>query len=156
MATKKDKDSLAESTAKFEDYFKEDLDAIEEELKKSKEYSGIIDKEIEKLSGPSLGANKGSTRYLIDIIENAVALQTQRQGLRKDKFQIKKAIMDYAQKFADDDNAAGSNAEALSDAINKLLEADKAKSLNENITEKSTTNLDLDNAIDDILGDKGD
>ena len=143
---KKNKNSLTENTSKFEEYFKEDLDAIEEELNKSKEYSQIIDSEIRKLSAPALGNNKGSTRYLIDIIENAVALQTQRQGLRKDRVAIKKSIMDYAMKFADDENDNVDNANEIMDALNKLLESDKSST-----SKKPLDNKNLDDEIDNIL-----
>ena len=143
---KKNKNSLTENTSKFEEYFKEDLDAIEEELNKSKEYSQIIDSEIRKLSAPALGTNKGSTRYLIDIIENAVALQTQRQGLRKDRVAIKKSIMDYAMKFADDENDNADNANEIMDALNKLLESDKSST-----SKKPLDNKNLDDEIDNIL-----
>ena len=143
---KKNKNSLTENTSKFEEYFKEDLDAIEEELNKSKEYSQIIDSEIRKLSAPALGNNKGSTRYLIDIIENAVALQTQRQGLRKDRVAIKKSIMDYAMKFADDENDSANNSNEIMDALNKLLESDKSST-----SKKPLDNKNLDDEIDNIL-----
>lgn len=128
----------------FETYFKDDLEAIEEELKKSIHYSGIIDKEIEKLSETVLGANRGSQHYLIEHITNAVQLQTQRQGLRKDRFNIKKTIMDYSSKFID--NTESSSADVLEE-IRKIAESDK-----NNTKEKiSNTSIDLDNEIDDIL-----
>lgn len=152
---KKDRASLNKSTERFEEYFKEDLEAIEEELTKSKEYSSIIDREIEKLAAPALGSNKGSTRYLIDIIENAVALQTQRQGLRKDKFAIKKAIMDYAQKFADDDTGEGKKGE-LEDLLSTLLSKDKNSQLDATSPDANPEeDKEIDDAIDDILSNKG-
>ena len=146
-------DGIKDVKVTFEEYFKEDLDAIEEELTQSKKYSVIIDNEIDKLSTPSLGSNKGSQHYLIEHINNAVALQTQRQGLRKDRFAIKKAIMDYAAKFAD--NQDSNSEENLTELINKLLEKDK-KDLKTNIISEpdSTEDEDLDSAIDNILEEK--
>ena len=146
-------DGIKDVKVTFEEYFKEDLDAIEEELTQSKKYSDIIDNEIDKLSTPSLGSNKGSQHYLIEHINNAVALQTQRQGLRKDRFAIKKAIMDYAAKFAD--NQDSNSEENLTELINKLLEKDK-KDLKTNIISEpdSTEDEDLDSAIDNILEEK--
>ena len=146
-------DGIKDVKVTFEKYFEEDLDAIEEELTQSKKYSDIIDNEIDKLSTPSLGSNKGSQHYLIEHINNAVALQTQRQGLRKDRFAIKKAIMDYAAKFAD--NQDSNSEENLTELINKLLEKDK-KDLKTNITSEpdSTEDEDLDSAIDNILEEK--
>lgn len=132
----------------FEEYFKEDLDAIEEELTQSKKYSTIIDDEINKLSAPSLGVNKGSQHYLIEHINNAVALQTQRQGLRKDRFAIKKAIMDYAAKFADKDDS--NSTDDISELLSKILERDK-KVYSTKKLEISQDETDLDESIDDIL-----
>lgn len=145
----KDKDSLELNIEKFNSYFKEDLDAIEEELEKSKEYSSIIDTEINKLSGPSLGTNRGAQSYLIEHITNAVALQTQRQGLRKDRFAIKKAIMDYASKFADE-KTVGDESVSLIDKINELLENDKKNK--EDSTKTINQPDNLDDEIDNLLG----
>lgn len=144
-------DGMKDVRETFEEYFKEDLDAIEEELTQSKKYSNIIDSEIDKLSAPTLGGNKGSQHYLIEHINNAVALQTQRQGLRKDRFAIKKAIMDYAAKFSDNQQSGG---EAdIVELVNKLLENDKKQ---KPTSELPTISDDLDSAIDNILGIDGD
>ena len=146
----KDKKSLEENITKYETYFQDDLKAIEEELLKSKDYSEIIDREIEKLSGPSLGANKTATRYLVDIIANAVQLQAQRQGLRKDRFTIKKTIMDYAAKFADNKpENSDPESNALATKIAELIEHDRASKG----TETAAPDSNLDNEIDDILGE---
>ena len=141
---KKDKASLDENISYYEAYFKEELDAIDEELEKSKEYSAIIDTEIQKLSAPALGANKGGQHYLIEHIANAVQLQTQRQGLRRDKFAIKKAIIDYGAKFADD--TEGSSSEEMFEALERMLKEKTA-----NIKEQESSiqpDNDLDNEID--------
>ena len=116
--------SLNENLKKYQEYFSEDLEAIEEELKKSKGYSEIIDREIKNLETTTLGPTKGSQHYLIEHISNAVELQTQRQGLRRDRFAIKKAIIDYASKFADVEEKEGSQAD-LSKLIEELLNKDK-------------------------------
>lgn len=143
-------DGIKDVKVTFEEYFKEDLEAIEEELNQSKKYSNIIDSEIDKLSAPTLGGNKGSQHYLIEHINNAVALQTQRQGLRKDRFAIKKAIMDYAAKFADtQQNSDGAD---LVELVNKLIENDRKQKVSDTVFEPE----DLDSAIDNILGVNGD
>jgi len=142
-------DSINSNKIIFEEYFKEDLDAIEIELKQSQKYSDIIDNEIDKLSTPSLGVNKGSQHYLIEHINNAVALQTQRQGLRKDRFAIKKTIMDYSQKLIDNDGS--SEAGNISELLTKLLENDKKQMKDKNMIPENN-NMDLDSEIDNILG----
>ena len=131
----------------FEEYFKDDLAAIDEELAKSKQYSAMIDEEIEKIHAASIasgGALKGSQRYLIEHIKNAVALQTQRQSLRKDKFTIRKTILDYDHKNSKNVEGDGINIQA---EISKLI-AESKKS------EQSTSficDVDLDSAIDEII-----
>lgn len=115
-----------EVIAEFEEYFKEDLDAINEELAESKRYSNIINTEIDRLSSPSL-ATKGSQHYLIEHITNAVNLQTQREGLRKDKVAIKKTIMDYAIRSLDKKKNENLDDSNFMEAINRLLEEEKSK-----------------------------
>lgn len=126
----------------IEKYFEEDLNAIEEELSKSKDYSKIIDEEIQKLMGPSLGTNKGVQHYLIEHITNAVQLQTQRQGLRKDRVAIKKAILDYSSKLANKEEEGGSDKD-VAELLKTLIENDKKQV---NIT--PTDSKALDSLID--------
>lgn len=146
----KNQQSIESNILKYTEHFKEDLDAIEEELSKSKEYSAIIDREIDKLSGPSLGANKGVQHYLIEHITNAVQLQTQRQGLRRDRFAIKKAIIDYAAKFAEENENSGEN--DLISKINELLENDKKNKRDTASKEKiKQDDKSLDDEIDAAL-----
>ena len=139
--------SVEENKKLFEDYFKEDLAAIEEELTKSKSYSEIIDEEIKKLSAPSLGSNKGGQHFLIEHITNAVQLQTQRQGLRRDRFAIKKAILDYAAKFLD--NEESHDDAATEELLRKLLSREKPSETP--IVASSAQDSDLDAAIDSAL-----
>lgn len=134
-------------SSKYREYFKEDLEAVEEELIKSKGYSQIIDDEINKLSAPSLGSNKGSQHYLIEHIKNAVELQTQRQSLRRDRFNIKKTIIEYEIKELKENKSESSEAQELIDKLNQLLENDKKQK-----TEKPNYNEnDLDDEIDKLL-----
>ena len=141
-----EKDKFGPNVELYRAYFKEDLDAIEEELAKSKEYSKIIDTEINALSAPGL-ATKGSQHYLIEHITNAVELQTQRQGLRKDRVAIKKLIMDYANRKEDRESGEG-DADNLNDVMNKLL----ALSSKPDMTVKESPE-DIDSDIDKALGD---
>ena len=141
-----EKDKFGPNVELYRAYFKEDLDAIEEELAKSKEYSKIIDTEINGLSAPGL-ATKGSQHYLIEHITNAVELQTQRQGLRKDRVAIKKLIMDYANRKEDRESGEG-DADNLNDVMNKLL----ALSSKPDMTVKESPE-EIDSDIDKALGD---
>lgn len=148
-ADNKKENKLIENKKIFEDYFKDDLDAIEEELEKSKEYSGIIDNQITKLNESTLMA-KGSQHYLIEHISNAVQLQSQRQSLRKDRFTIKKTIMDYASKISSGEDT---DSKDMLMALESILEKERKKAketLNEKIAELDG---DVDSEIDNILND---
>ncbi len=130
---------------KYEQYFAEDLAAIEEELTKSKEYSKIIDDEISKLTAvQSIGSNKGSQRYLIEHITNAVSLQTQRQSLRKDKVALKKAILDYTNK---DTKSEGETAD-MTELVKEFIDLAKNKKKEDSI---SIPSIDIDSEIDAML-----
>jgi hypothetical protein len=130
---------------KYEQYFAEDLAAIEEELPKSKEYSKIIDDEISKLTAvQSIGSNKGSQRYLIEHITNAVSLQTQRQSLRKDKVALKKAILDYTNK---DTKFEGETAD-MTELVKEFIDLAKNKKKEDSI---SIPSIDIDSEIDAML-----
>lgn len=131
----------------FEQYFKDDLAAIDEELAKSKQYSAMIDEEIEKIHAASIasgGALKGSQHYLIEHIKNAVALQTQRQSLRKDKFTIRKTILDYDHKNSKTSDGESVNIQA---EISKLI-AESKKSGN---VSTLMPDEDVDSAIEELI-----
>lgn len=129
----------------FEKYFAEDLKAIEEELAKSKEYSAIIDNEIQNLKATAVGMVKGNQRYLIDHIHNAVELQTQRQSLRRDKFAIKKAIIEYTNK-----NDTGSASGEFQELLEKMIASDRKEKIT-NTTVSTQSEVDLDAEIDRLL-----
>lgn len=134
------------SLEEYESYFKSDLEAIDEELAKSKQYSKFIDDEIEKIVQTLQAGvpSKGSQHYLIEHIKNAVALQTQRQSLRKDKFSIRKAIIDYSNKNKDESGGVDIVGE-----VQKLIQETKAT---ENLTTPTIIDdADIDDAIENIL-----
>lgn len=131
----------------FEQYFKDDLAAIDEELAKSKQYSAMIDEEIEKIHSASIasgGTLKGSQHYLIEHIKNAVALQTQRQSLRKDKFTIRKTILDYDNKNSKNSEGESVNIQA---EISKLIaESKKSENISTAIPDEG-----VDSAIEELI-----
>ena len=138
-------DFIMKTLEDFEQYFASDLAAIDEELEKSKEYSKMIDDELNKIKQAieaSGGYMKGSQHYLIEHIKNAVALQTQRQSLRKDKFTIRKAIIDYANK----NESEKSETFDIQSAINELLASTKNNSYAQVITSEND-----DEYIENIL-----
>jgi hypothetical protein len=129
----------------YEDYFNADITAIDEELKKSKEYSSLIDNEIEKLkSSSSNGTNRGAQHYLIEHIKNAVSLQSQRQSLRKDKFSIKKAIMDYGNKF---ENTNDDNTISIVEQINSILALENRKKEKPKILDSEKIDVEIEKIL---------
>lgn len=105
-----------ETLKQYEDYFKDDLELLDREFKKSLNYAEKIDKEIDKFDG--LVGAKGAQHYLIEHIKNAIALQSQRQSILKDKFSIKKTLLDYSIKS---ENADSESNKSLFDELNKLI-----------------------------------
>lgn len=105
-----------ETLKQYEDYFKDDLELLNAEFEKSLTYAEKIDREIDKFDG--LVGAKGAQHYLIEHIKNAIALQSQRQSILKDKFSIKKSLLDYSIKS---DNADSESSKSLFDELNKLI-----------------------------------
>jgi len=136
----------------YEDYFKEILDGLDAEFENSQKYSVIINKEIEKFT--QFANLKGGQHYLTEHIKNAVALQSQRQSLYKDKFAIKKTILDFT--FKEGDEGSDQN---LFKELQKLVENGKKKieainQKNEKITIKiEKDEEDLNKEIDAELGE---
>lgn len=127
---------------KYLDYFAEDLAAVKDEIAKSRQYSNIIDTEIEHLRENLL--NRGTQKYLVDHLENAISLQSQRQNLNKDLFTIKKTIMDYAFK----DAKIGDDGKKEVDIITALDRLIKESEDNRNKIEKLTVTTKSDAEID--------
>ena len=139
---------LEETIKQFEEYFADDINAIDCELKKSSEYSEIIDNEINSLRNTgTFGTTKGGQHYLIEHLSNAVQLQSQRQSLRKDKLSIKKLILDYANKAEKEKNGASDDIAAI---LNKYIEDQKKESASEGII---ISDEDLDSQIDSLISD---
>jgi hypothetical protein len=130
---------------KYQEYFKQILDEIEAEFRKSNEYSQTIDEEINKFR--DLLGSKGSQHFLVEHVRNAIELQSQRQSLIKDKFNVRKAVLDYAMKSVDDD-AANKN---LFAKLSELVKMDKEaiQKLKIEVTNDKTENID--NKIDELL-----
>lgn len=129
----------------FEEYFREIVAELEREFEKSDRYSQKIDAELRKFDESLPGKN--SQYYLIEHLKNAIELQAQRQSLIKDKFAIKKAILDYSIKTDADENEG----KVLFDELSKLVKLDKEKF--EQIKRKIDENdaKKLDEKIDELL-----
>jgi hypothetical protein len=129
----------------FEEYFREIVTELEREFEKSDRYSQKIDAELRKFDESLPGKN--TQYYLIEHLKNAIELQAQRQSLIKDKFAIKKAILDYSIKTDADENEG----KTLFDELSKLVKLDKEKF--EQIKKKIDDNdaKKLDEKIDELL-----
>jgi hypothetical protein len=131
----------------YEEYFREILEELEKEFQKSNEYSMKIDSEIKKFE--ELMPNKGTQYFLIEHLKNAVALQSQRQSIIKDKFAIKKAVLDYVMK----DNKDEAEGKVLFEELSKIVQGDKEKlrSITNAVEDTMKKQENLDQKIDEIL-----
>lgn len=149
MKEKSKKENIEEV---YTNYFKNDIDNLIAEIDKSKEYSAVIDEEINKIKNISReGTSKGyEQHYLIEHLQNAIALQVQIQGLHKDLFTIKKTIMDYT--FKDKDEKDSEN-KALLEKLNDFIDQNKKQ---ENTLNSITTNIkdEIKNSEEDKNLDK--
>jgi hypothetical protein len=132
----------------YEEYFADILAELEKEFDKSTKYSETIDAEITKFA--DLTSFKGGQHYLTEHLKNAISLQSQRQSLIKDKFSIKKAILDYT--FKTDDEGSEQN---LFKELQKLVEDSKEKIKKSNDNHEKVVNeienKNLDAEIDEAL-----
>jgi hypothetical protein len=129
----------------FEEYFKSILDEIEQEFEKSNNYSKKIDAELEKFEGTM--PSKGTQFFVAEHIKNAIALQSQRQSLIKDKFNIKKAVLDYTMKMEEDESAG----KTLFEELSKIVSFDKAKLAEIGKKLEINQQENLDDKIDELL-----
>jgi hypothetical protein len=136
-----------DNVKKYEEYFKQIMDEIEKEFNKSSEYSQTIDEEIKKFR--DLIGSKGSQHFLIEHVRNAIELQSQRQSLIKDKFNIRKAVLDYSMKSLDTD----SSNKALFAKLSEIVKRDKQEALQGLKKLDEGTSKKLDEKIDELLSD---
>ena len=135
----------------YEEYFGEILAELEEEFRKSDAYSKRIEDELKKFedSMPS----KGTQYFVIEHLRNAIALQSQRQSLIKDKFNVKKAILDYVKKDKNEESVG----KTLFDELAKIVNGDKEKlkkigeKIDSTLNKDDVDYVDLDKKIDEIL-----
>lgn len=104
---------------RFKEYFQDAITELNIEFNKSKEYSLKIDREIKKYDEIVQTGRGNSQHYLVEHIKNAIALQTQRQSIIKDKFSIKKAVLDYSIKSDAIDNDSSKN---IFEEITKMVD----------------------------------
>jgi hypothetical protein len=131
---------------KYQEYFKGILEELEREFKKSEEYAKKIDDEIKKFEGSI--TSKGTQYYIIEHLKNAIELQAQKQSLIKDKFAIKKAILDYSIKTETNEN----DGKTIFAELSKIVKIDKQKldELGKKI-DNSQSPEELDRKIDELL-----
>jgi phage terminase large subunit-like protein len=139
---RKDKENIRE----YEEYFAGILAELEKEFAKTEIYSKTTDEEIKKFEG-AIGS-KGGQHYLVEHIKNAINLQAQRQSIIKDKFAIKKAVLDYAMK----NDLSEAEGKSLFDEINRLVEIEKQRiaELGQKV-EKTVSEQQDEEALDDII-----
>jgi hypothetical protein len=108
-------------TKQFEDYFKDDLDAINSTISDIELYKKGIDGRIGLMQG---AGSRGGEHYLTDHYKNAIALETMKATLLEDRFEIHKTVMDYAVKATV--TGGGDNESALISIARNLYKAQVA------------------------------
>ena len=142
-----------EKLKKYREYFADDIAAIENEIKKSEVYSAIIESEIKRFQSTQNGVPmKGGQHYLIEHVKNAVALQSQKQSLLKDKVALKKIVMDYSEKSANDESMDSIQKELVRYTQNLKRIENKV----EVFTGTDSDNENLDNEIERRIKEEND
>jgi phage terminase large subunit-like protein len=141
-----------ENINEYEQYFAGILAELESEFAKTEVYSKTTDEEIKKFEN-TIGS-KGGQHYLVEHIKNAINLQAQRQSIIKDKFAIKKAVLDYAMK----NDLSEAEGKSLFDEITRLVEIEKQKisKLGDQVVKTLSEQKDedeLDNIIEGLVED---
>jgi hypothetical protein len=140
------KNNKNENIKQYEEYFADILIELEREFAKTEAYSKKTDDELQKFEG--MISSKGGQHYLVEHIKNAINLQSQRQSIIKDKFNIKKAILDYAMKS----DLSEMEGKSLFDEISRIVEIEKERIKRENsLTDKESE--EMDDLIDELLNE---
>lgn len=131
---------------KYQEYFEEESTRLHKEYIKSEEYGKMIDEQIDKMKELMKLSNKGVTMTMVEQINNAISLQSQRQSLIKDMFNLKKAVLDYTVKNSDDGDS-----QSVLKAMREFIDTQK-----KDISSRGLTPIDndeLDARIDEALED---
>ena len=146
MANKKE---FEEILKEYKEYFADDMENIEKEIEKNNILFDMIEQNIEKIQHAE---SRGSYSYLIKHFENIISLQSQKQGILKDRVALKKIIMDYVQKNKPSEN---NSFDDITKELQNLIEETKKKAKEEAKTEVVQIPLisdkDLDAEIDASL-----
>lgn len=138
------------------DLGKEYYDEIEKELstqlQSNNRYMEIGENLLKTLQTSLEDGNFKVTHYIIELLENISALQSQRESTIKDMFNLKKAILDFAYKATpeiDNDNVVRTLQEIL------RMEEEKRRHNDKNKTEEFYYTTDdihkLDEEIDRVI-----
>ena len=129
-------------TSKYEEYFKEDLSRLDNEFSEMDKFDRLLSENIEKAQKSE---TRGSLHYMIEHCKNLISLKTQKQGIMKDKVNLKKIIMDYAIK----ENSGTEDGKAILQELNKFIR-DRKTDIN-HTQSKPSAESDIDAEIDKLL-----
>ena len=141
------KEVIDKETAAYLEFFKDSIDALQQNYDKSVKYSETLDGIIDKLkSAPATSPKALST--LSEIMESAVSLQSQRQSNLKDIFVIKKAILDYTFKEKGEDT---SDVEKLIKNVKQIIKSDKDKTPEQSEQSVDELNAQITKKLDEEI-----
>lgn len=106
----------------YEDYFNEVLEELDETQEKMKSYLEIVDEQIEQFR--SIPQKSGS-KYLVENVKNAAEIVGQLQGLTKEKFNVRKTILDFERKERSGEVSNDDLVEILRQQSQAIVQANK-------------------------------
>ena len=150
----KQKQQIFESADEFKGYLEDDIKELQSVYEHLLTLQELSDGQLEALSTAVPG--KGTQRYLVDHITNAIAIQSQIQSVLKDKRAIKENALQLAIKQSNGEDTGDSSAilAALQKVVNEQkIEKRKNKA---DATEKkiTKTEAEIDAEIEERLRDE--
>lgn len=130
----------------YEDYFEEVLEELDETQEKMKSYLEIVDEQIEQFRAIP---QKSGSRYLVENVKNAAEIVGQLQGLTKEKFNVRKTILDFERKERSGDVGSEDLVEVLRQQSQAIIQASrKADSSYERALKLNEESKDIESEIE--------
>ena len=108
--------NLKEQSKELFNFFNEEINRLEKEIKRIEAYQNELDEKIKFFSDPTM---RGSTHYYIEIGKNQIQLSSLKKDLLRDITNLKKNILDYSLKLNTSDSDRPNV--ILENKINELL-----------------------------------
>src|SRR5574344_1641272 len=138
----------------FKSYFKDDEKSIDSLITKLDSLQQIIDGQINEISQAAPG--RGTQKYLIDHITNAMSVQTEKQALLRGKRDIKENALTLALK--NEEKEGTSDTADVLNALSALIKNNKEReeaAVDQLDKKINKTEAEIDDEIEKRLADNG-